>query len=93
MDGDCRFGAEVIAKIAGIESTAKISKAPKSPMIQWKFAINAAPAAMKKIARITSAPRMPQDSTRCWHSCGTAKSPKIGAKTKMLPIESDLSIR
>ena len=32
----------------------------------------AMPAKMK-IARMTSAPKMPQNNTRCWYFCGTRK--------------------
>ena len=43
--------------------------------------------------RISSAPTMPQNSTRCWYMAGTAKKPKIMAMTKMLSTASDFSTR
>jgi len=44
-------------------------------------------------ARSTSAPKMPQNSTRNWYSRGTAKKLKITAHTNTLSIDSDFSIR
>src|SRR5690606_17105061 len=49
------------------------------------------PPAMKP-ARRTRAPRMPQNSTRCWYAAGTAKKEKMRAKTKTLSTESDFSM-
>ena len=46
-----------------------------------------------KIARSTSAPKMPQNRTRNWYSRGTAKKLKITAQTNTLSIDSDFSIR
>ena len=61
-------------------------------MIQWKRSSSAAPAKMNT-ARMTSAPRMPQKSTRCWYARGTAKVAKTSRKTKMLSTESAFSMR
>ena len=59
-------------------------------MIQWNSLISAAPTPI--IApRISSAPMMPQKSTRCWYCAGTAKNAKIIAMTKMLSTLSDFS--
>ncbi len=41
--------------------------------------------------RITSAPMMPQKSTRCCYNDGTLKYVKIVAMTNMLSIASDFS--
>ena len=61
-------------------------------MIQATFVIRAAPTAI--IApRISSAPTMPQNRTRCWYTGGTANAPKIIAITKMLSTASDFSTR
>ncbi len=50
----------------------KTRNAPKMYTIQWKRWMRATPAKMK-IARKTSAPMMPQNSTRCCRAGGTAK--------------------
>src|SRR3712207_7836051 len=50
-------------------------------MVQWKRSRSAAPPAMNA-ARKISAPRIPQNSTRCWYFGGTPKYVKINAKTK-----------
>jgi len=44
------------------------------------------------IARMTSAPRMPQNKQRCWYFCSTLKNVKMSAMTKTLSIESDNSM-
>src|SRR5678816_469152 len=54
--------------------------------------MRATPAKMK-IARITSAPRIPQNSTRCCWCGGTPKAPKSMTITKMLSTLSAFSIR
>ena len=46
--------------------------APNTYRIQSKRLIRPIPAKMK-IARITSAPKIPQNSTRCWYLGGTTK--------------------
>ena len=61
-------------------------------MIQVKCWSNWAPAAIMA-PRINRAPRMPQNSTRCWYSAGTAKKLNSMAMTKMLSTASDFSTR
>ncbi len=70
----------------------RIRNAPKTKTIQWKVAISVAPSAIR-IARMTRAPMMPQNRTRCWYSAGTAKWAKIRTKTKTLSRLSDFSMR
>ena len=41
--------------------------------------------------RRTMTPRIPQNSTRCWYSRGTAKKEKISAMTKTLSSASVFS--
>ena len=60
-------------------------------MIQAYFAMSAAPSPIM-IARMVSAPRMPQKSTLCWYSGGTAKYENSIANTKMLSTLSDFSM-
>ena len=43
--------------------------------------------------RMSKAPRMPQNNTRCWYAAGTAKNVKIMTMTKMLSTLSDFSTR
>ena len=55
----------VVSRISSILTAVAIRKTPNSIRIQENSAIRRAPIAI--IApRITSAPRMPQNSTRCW---------------------------
>ena len=44
------------------------------------------------MARMTSAPRMPQRSVFCWYAAGTAKKEKIMMKTNMLSMLNDFSM-
>ena len=44
------------------------------------------------VPRIRSAPRIPQNSTRCWYSGGTRMYWKIIAITKTLSADNDSSI-
>ena len=46
-----------------------------------------------KIARITSAPKMPQNSTRCWYIFGTRKKLMMMAQTKTLSTLRLFSMR
>ena len=46
-----------------------------------------------KIARITSAPKMPQNRTRCWYFCGTMKYAMSSAQTKTLSMLRLFSMR
>jgi hypothetical protein len=46
-----------------------------------------------KMARITRAPKMPQNSTRCWYRGGTWKYVINSAHTNTLSMLSDFSIR
>ena len=60
-------------------------------MTQWKAASSAAPTTMKT-PRVMSAPRMPQNSTRCCSFSGTAKNENAARKTKMLSTDSAFSM-
>ena len=42
--------------------------------------------AKMNVARSTRAPKMPQNSTRCWYSLGTAKYDRISAHTNTLSM-------
>ena len=46
-----------------------------------------------KIARSVRAPKMPQNSTRCWYFSGIANVANSIAHTKTLSTLSDFSIR
>ena len=46
-----------------------------------------------KTARNVSAPKIPQNSTRCWYFSGIAIVPKIIDHTNTLSTLSDFSIR
>jgi hypothetical protein len=63
-----------------------ISSTPKIRNMNEKAAINAAPSAMK-IARMTSAARIPNVSTRYWCSGGTANVDMITTKTNRLSTD------
>src|SRR6476661_5085912 len=52
-------------------------------MIQWNLWMSPTPAAMNA-ARMTRAPRIPQNRTLCWWTGGTWKKRKISRKTKRL---------
>ena len=70
----------------------KTRKMPKRYRIQWYRATSWAPTPI--IApRITSAPRMPQNSTRCWYCAGTRMWAKISAITNTLSALREISIR
>ncbi len=64
----------------------KISSAPKSTNMKLNAASSAAPSAMK-IARSTSASRMPIVSTFCWYSAGTANVVMITTNTNRLSTD------
>ena len=64
----------------------KISSSPKTRNMNEKVEISAAPSAMK-IARRTSAARMPKVSTRCWCSAGTANVVMMITNTKRLSTD------
>jgi hypothetical protein len=49
--------------------------------------------AKTKIARITRAPKMPQNSTRNWYCAGTAKYENSTAHTKTLSTDRLFSMR
>ena len=57
---------------SSMRTAVKIKKAPKMYSTQSNRSMSATPAKMK-IARITRAPKMPQNSTRCWYFWGTLK--------------------
>ena len=61
-------------------------------MTQWAAASVAVPAAMNA-ARNTIAPRIPQNSSRCWYAAGTAKAANSRENTNTLSTESESSIR
>ena len=62
------------------------SSSPKIRNMNENAEISAAPSAMK-IARMTSAARIPNVSTRCWCSAGTANVDMITTKTKRLSTD------
>ena len=64
----------------------KISSSPKIRNMNENAESSAAPSAMK-IARRTSAARMPNVSTRCWCSAGTANVVMITTNTKRLSTD------
>lgn len=64
----------------------KTSSSPKIRNMNEKAEINAAPRAMKT-ARMTSATRIPNVSTRCWYSVGTAKVERNTTNTKRLSTD------
>ena len=61
-------------------------------MIHSKRSMSAAPATMNA-ARITSAPKMPQNSTRCCSFAGTLKNENTTRNTKTLSTDSAFSMR
>ncbi len=61
-------------------------------MIHSKRAIIAAPRKMNA-ARMTSAPKIPQKSTRCCSRGGTLKNENTTRNTKTLSTDSAFSIR
>ena len=63
-----------------------ISSSPKIRNMNEKAEINTAPSAMK-IARMTSAARMPNVSTRCWCSAGTENVDMITTNTNRLSTD------
>ena len=66
--------------------------APKTYIVQVKSLSSASPPAMQA-PRMSTAPRIPQKSTRGWLSRETLKRSKISAKTNTLSIDSDCSTR
>ena len=62
------------------------SSSPKIRNMNEKAEIKAAPRAMKT-ARMTSAARIPNVSTRCWCSAGTANVERITTNTKRLSTD------
>ena len=69
----------------------KSRNAPKTNSSHSKRLSSATPA-NTKMARRINAPKMPQNSTRCWYSLGTEKYPKITAHTNTLSTERLFSI-
>ena len=60
--------------------------------IHSKRRMSATPVKMN-VARSTSAPKMPQNNTRCWYNAGTRKYVKINAHTNTLSIDRLYSMR
>ena len=65
----------------------KSRKAPNSGRSHVNWSTAATPTMMKS-ARIATAPRMPQNSTRCWRRSGMPKWAKTRMKMKRLSTES-----
>ena len=70
----------------------KTRNAPNTTSSHQKREMRAVPAKMK-IARSARAPKMPQNSTRCWNLSGMAIVANNIAHTKTLSTLSDFSIR
>ena len=70
----------------------KIRNAPKIHSTHSNFSTSATPPKMNS-ARKTTAPMMPQNSTRCWYFSGILKNVKMMMKTNRLSMLSASSSR